>query len=208
MRRAPVAQWIRASVFGTEGRRFESVRVYQITYACGSSNHCALLNDMSELDLPPGMSQEDLRFIHPQAFPVSMGARGWSVETYFDVDDNPAKTAILLSRPILEDFTGDDFDNLVARMDIAGEEAGTFKAGYSLRIDSSGELQHTAREMKQAVNPHENNARTLVFHFGGFSTEETMSALEAITATFEERDAANKRGFMRKILGRLGVGSH
>lgn len=26
---APVAQWIRASVFGTEGRRFESVRVYQ-----------------------------------------------------------------------------------------------------------------------------------------------------------------------------------
>lgn len=28
--RAPVAQWIRASVFGTEGRRFESVRVYHI----------------------------------------------------------------------------------------------------------------------------------------------------------------------------------
>ena len=28
--RAPVAQWIRASVFGTEGRRFESVRAYQI----------------------------------------------------------------------------------------------------------------------------------------------------------------------------------
>ena len=27
---APVAQWIRASVFGTEGRRFESFRVYQI----------------------------------------------------------------------------------------------------------------------------------------------------------------------------------
>ncbi len=26
---APVAQWIRASVFGTEGRRFESYRVYQ-----------------------------------------------------------------------------------------------------------------------------------------------------------------------------------
>ena len=26
---APVAQRIRASVFGTEGRRFESVRVYQ-----------------------------------------------------------------------------------------------------------------------------------------------------------------------------------
>ena len=27
---APVAQWIRASVFGTEGRGFESLRVYQI----------------------------------------------------------------------------------------------------------------------------------------------------------------------------------
>ena len=27
---APVAQWIRASVFGTEGRRFESYRVYQV----------------------------------------------------------------------------------------------------------------------------------------------------------------------------------
>ena len=26
---APVAQWIRASVFGTEGRGFESLRVYQ-----------------------------------------------------------------------------------------------------------------------------------------------------------------------------------
>ena len=29
---APVAQWIRASVFGTEGRRFESVRVYHSVY--------------------------------------------------------------------------------------------------------------------------------------------------------------------------------
>ena len=27
---APVAQWIRASVFGTEGRRFESYPVYHI----------------------------------------------------------------------------------------------------------------------------------------------------------------------------------
>ena len=30
---APVAQWIRASVFGTEGRRFESYPVYQNDYA-------------------------------------------------------------------------------------------------------------------------------------------------------------------------------
>lgn len=28
--RAPVAQWIRASVFGTEGRRFESYPVYHV----------------------------------------------------------------------------------------------------------------------------------------------------------------------------------
>lgn len=27
---APIAQWIRASVFGTEGRRFESYWVYQV----------------------------------------------------------------------------------------------------------------------------------------------------------------------------------
>lgn len=163
---------------------------------------------MSELDLPLGMNQEDLRFIHPQAFPVYMGMKGWSVEAHFDVDDNPAKTALLLSRPAAEDFTVDDFDALVARMGIAGEEAGTFKPGYSLRIDSFGELKHMARGMRQAVNPHEDNSRTLIFAFKGFSTEETMTALEAITATFEERDAAHNQGFIRKILGRLGISRH
>lgn len=30
---APVAQWIRASVFGTEGRRFESYPVYHVKIA-------------------------------------------------------------------------------------------------------------------------------------------------------------------------------
>ena len=163
---------------------------------------------MSELDLPPGMNREDLRFINPEVFPLYMGKRGWSVETYFNVDDNPAKTAILLSRPISEDFTVNDFDTLVARMDIAGEEAGTFKSGYTLRIDSFGELKHIAREMRQIANPHEDNSRTLIFNFEGFSTEKTMIALEAITATFEERDATNKQGLIRKILGRLGVGRH
>lgn len=29
---APVAQWIRASVFGTEGRTFESYRVYHLQF--------------------------------------------------------------------------------------------------------------------------------------------------------------------------------
>lgn len=40
---APVAQWIRASVFGTEGRGFESLRVYQIGvsrfFCCGFSKN-------------------------------------------------------------------------------------------------------------------------------------------------------------------------
>ena len=31
---APVAQWIRASVFGTEGRRFESYPVYHDSRIC------------------------------------------------------------------------------------------------------------------------------------------------------------------------------
>src|SRR3990167_8185930 len=96
---------------------------------------------MGELDLPIGVREEDLRFINPQIFPAYMAMRCWSVEVKFDVDDNTAKSSIVLSRPIAEDFSVEDFDALVVRMGIAGEETGTYKPGYSLLIDSFNEVQ-------------------------------------------------------------------
>jgi len=163
---------------------------------------------MDELDLPMGVREEDLRFINPNIFSIYMGMRGWSVELEFDVDDNPAKSSIVLSRPIADDFSVEDFDSLVERMDIAGEETGTYKPGYSLIIDSFNEVPLKTAEMRKIINPHESTDRTLIFNFRGFSTEETMDALEAITAIFEEKDAHHKRRrLLKRVLGRFSIGS-
>lgn len=151
-------------------------------------------------ELPKGFSLDDLRFVHPQLYPIDMGFKGWSCELHFDIDGNPAKVSYTLARPLSENFDLDHMTNIAEDIGIMNE--GEFLKGYSLKIDTFNEARPISQKMREVINPHEGAKAVLIFNFTGFPTEKTMQVLMRLEKRFLPPKRTRQRGLISHIFRR------
>ena len=149
--------------------------------------------------LPTGLALEDLRFVHPQVYPLSMGVKGWAAEVHSDVEGNSAKVRYVLSRPVPESF---DIDSLATLAETIGIiEDGAIRESYSLYVDCFDEARPLAHQLREKVNPHEDNQSVLIFDFTGFPTAKTMDVLLSLEHAFDPP----RKKLLSSFLGKLGL---
>lgn len=112
--------------------------------------------------LPEGMILDDLRFVHPQLYALSVVQLGWEALIGSGIDGNPAKVAYTLSRPVSE---GINLDRLRRSTGIIDEE-GTSLPGYTVGV------------------VEKDGKHILGFNFTGFPTQQTMDVLKALEDEF------------------------
>lgn len=116
--------------------------------------------------LPEGLLPDDLRFVHPQLYPVDMAYKGWEVYLGKGVDGNEAKVSYSLSR----NADGLDLEELKKTIGILDEEGNAIN-GYSLY-----------------VNQKDGEPARLEFNFTGFPTQKTMDVLQNLEGQFLAKD--------------------
>jgi len=112
--------------------------------------------------LPDGLSEDDLRYVHPQLFPPSMAMQGWNTVLKFDIDGNPYKVDYRLARPLDADFGIEEFSKLASQVGIFNEEEDILPS-YTFRIDTFGEGRTEYDALHDAINPHVDTSRLLIF---------------------------------------------
>jgi len=145
----------------------------------------------SEPMLPAGVKVEDLRFVHPQLYPLDMVTKGWQALLRANIDENPAKMSYSLLRAVAEDL---DVESLKRDVGMVAED-GTPLPGYLLAISDDPEAEKTlARQMGAgAIDILDSEGRSqiwqgegrfLIFNFTGFPTSKTMDVLLALEKKF------------------------
>lgn len=148
-----------------------------------------------EPELPAGMTVEDLRFVHPQLYPLDMATKSWQALLRANVDENPAKMSYSLLRSVAEDL---DVESLKRDVGMVAED-GTPLPGYFLAISDDPEAEKTlARQMGVgAIDILDSEGRSqiwqgegrfLIFNFTGFPTAKTMDVLIVLEKKFLPKD--------------------
>lgn len=130
------------------------------------------LRQPREPELPEGMTFDDLRFVHPQIYPLSVAQLGWEALLGFDIDGNEAKVSYSLRRPVSEDF---DAKSLAKRIRLL-DEKGEMLPSYRLNVDT-----------KETKTP------SLEFNFTGFPTQTTMEVMRALEDDFNPEGSQPRR---------------
>lgn len=148
-------------------------------------------------ELPEGMTVDDLRFVSPHAYAISMAMLGWEAALLAHVDGNEAKVSYSLTRTIPDSLNLDELKRKIGIVDNEGNSAPGYYLGTTNSKDAEFAVSRKAGvpdDFTRSVheignNPGPNDEELyLYFNFTGFPTKQTMDILMALENEFKPED--------------------